>query len=146
MIFVLVAEDQAPIARSIKVALKDQLPDHEVILAEHGEEALDKLSAMESVPDLCLVDIKMPIMNGYELIKEIRKEPRLAGVKIVVLSTGLGPLEREEALAAGANDAYSKPSDDRIAETIKLIVTKHCKTQPEDSDDDDIWDLDDVFG
>jgi CheY-like chemotaxis protein len=81
------------------------LPVRYALNGREGIEILDR------DPDISLVlmDIMMPVMDGYEAIRAIRAEPRHAGLPIVVLSAKAIPGERERALASGADDFLQKP-------------------------------------
>ncbi|MFB9839182.1 ATP-binding protein, partial [Actinoallomurus acaciae] len=76
--------------------------------ALNGREAIEILERDAEV-SLVLMDIMMPVMDGYEAIRAIRSESRYANLPIVVLSAKAIPGEREKALAAGANDYLQKP-------------------------------------
>ncbi len=79
-----------------------------VLYALNGQEGIEILERNPDV-SLVLMDIMMPVMDGYEAIKTIRGIPRYAELPIVVLSAKAIPGEREKALAGGANDYLQKP-------------------------------------
>jgi DNA-binding response OmpR family regulator len=82
---------------------------HEVRTAFDGESALTKLADFH--PDFALLDIGMPKMNGYELAREIRKQPWSSGIQLVAL-TGWGQADdRQRALDAGFDAHFVKPVD-----------------------------------
>ena len=96
---------------------------YEVVCAVNGVEALQK--AAEVHPDVILSDVIMPEMNGFDLCRQLRKDPLLAEVPIILL-TGLANKEYYlEGLRAGADDFISKPFDQlklcaRVASLVRL--------------------------
>ena len=82
----------------------------DVVTADGGEAALEILDQSEEI-DLVLMDIMMPVMNGYETMTEIRKRPRFAEMPIIAVTGKVTPGERERCLAAGASDYIPKPVD-----------------------------------
>ena len=103
---VLIAEDDV---RNI-FALTKLLEPHgaRITVARNGREALDMLEQMVS-PDLVLMDIMMPEMDGLEAIRRIRAERRWAKLPIIALTAKAMPDDRDSCLQAGANDYISKP-------------------------------------
>ena len=101
---VLVVEDEPPLRELIKVTLGDAFHCRE---AESGERALEML--LEDVPDLVLVDVMLPGKSGIELVAEMRGDPRLREVPVIVLSAWQAPDVVERALRAGADRFLSKP-------------------------------------
>ena len=79
-----------------------------MLYALNGQEGIEVLERNPEV-SLVLMDIMMPVMDGYEAIRAIRREPRYADLPIVVLSAKAIPGEREKALAIGANEYLQKP-------------------------------------
>ena len=79
----------------------------DVAIARHGEEALRMLQLRDY--DLVLMDCNLPLLDGYETTRQIRREPRRAGLPIVALTANVLPEDRERCLQAGMNDYLSKP-------------------------------------
>ncbi len=103
---ILIVEDQADIRRLIRWALEDS--GHRLHEAANGALALQIVQAMR--PDLMLIDVVMPgEISGLDLCREIRQDPTLAEIRLVVLSASAAPHEREQALAAGADAFLAKP-------------------------------------
>ena len=101
---VLVVEDDQEIRDTLREVLEDH--GYEVIWAENGAEALDRLRGALS-PRLILLDLMMPVMDGWEFSKALRAEPRLAGIPVVIISADHGLEQKTSALAV---DGYlAKP-------------------------------------
>jgi CheY-like chemotaxis protein len=81
-----------------------------VIVAESGQDALDLLERTPGI-DIVLMDIMMPIMDGYATIRAIRADPRHEGLPIVAVTGKVMPGERQRCLDAGADDFIPKPID-----------------------------------
>ncbi|MGE7138076.1 response regulator [Luteibacter sp. NPDC031894] len=92
----------------------------EVAMAQDGRKALDILDRDEGT-ELVLMDIMMPVMDGYETMREIRARPAVATVPIIALTAKAMRGDRERCLEAGANDYLSKPIDiDRLLSMIRV--------------------------
>jgi len=102
-------------------ALSKLLSDKGIIvsIAQNGQKALDLL-AKEAV-DLILMDIMMPVMDGYQTTRQIRTQPELNGLPILALTAKAMKGDREKCLEAGANDYLPKPIDvDRLFSMLRV--------------------------
>ena len=90
----------------------------EVLTAGNGQEALDWLQQHDGEVDLVLMDIQMPVMDGYEAARRIRQLPGADKLPIVALTAGAFQSQRDAAQAAGMNDYIAKPFDVDVAVTI----------------------------
>jgi CheY-like chemotaxis protein len=86
-----------------------RLHGYEVMEANDGREALDCLDRFR--PDLVLTDLMMPVMDGVELIRELRTHPDTADVPIVAITADASSMSESRARAAGADDFIAKPID-----------------------------------
>jgi putative two-component system response regulator len=114
---VLAVDDEEQIRNMIKNVLSDF--DYEIFLAKDGTEALETVE--EVSPDVILLDIQMPGMNGIEVTKALKQNNKTKIIPVVILS-GLHDVDyRIEALEAGADDFLSKPPV--IQELITRVKT-----------------------
>jgi CheY-like chemotaxis protein len=102
---ILIAEDSAATRTAISAMLKRM--GYDVLVALKGEEAV-QLSRQEK-PDLILMDIMMPVMDGIEALKNIRSDIRLRATPIVMLTSTTDVRMVTEAIECGANDYIAKP-------------------------------------
>ncbi|MCL8027707.1 response regulator [Nocardioides bruguierae] len=89
--------------------------------AENGQEALDVLEG-GLVPDICLIDWNMPLMDGYTFVTRVRNEPRWRNVTLMMVTTESEHSQIVRALAAGAHEYLIKPfTPDSIVEKLELL-------------------------
>ncbi len=114
---ILVVEDEEDHSRLIKKTLEaiGQLRN-DIVLIENGQEALDYLrkegsyaGSDHSMPILILLDIKLPLKNGFEVIQELKADKELKNIPVVVLTTASSKEDIERAMSMGANDYITKP-------------------------------------
>lgn len=113
---ILVADDDEDVRELVVFRLARA--GYEAITAGDGEEAL-KL-ALERRPDICVIDVMMPKLDGYELTERLRASEELAGVAIVLLTASVQEAAVERGFAAGADDYIKKPFSP--AELLERIV------------------------
>lgn len=102
---------------------------HEVNEAHDGKTALAQIS--EDPPDLVLLDIQMPEMDGYEVIRQLRQEARFQDLKVVALTAYAMIGDKEKALQAGFTAYLTKPIDGKKAElTIRELLATSDKAVP----------------
>lgn len=95
--------------------------DFDTSEAVHGQDALDQLRA-GPVPDLCLVDWNMPVMDGYTFITEVRANPEWRDVTLMMVTTESEQRQIVRALAAGAHEYVIKPfTPDAIVEKLEIL-------------------------
>jgi CheY-like chemotaxis protein/signal transduction histidine kinase len=95
-----------------------------IVIARNGREALTRL-ASNPMPDIVLMDIMMPEMDGITAMQEIRKKPELRELPIIALTAKAMPDDQQRCLAAGANDYISKPIDvDKLVSLIRIWMPK----------------------
>ncbi|HSL09656.1 MAG TPA: SpoIIE family protein phosphatase [Pseudonocardiaceae bacterium] len=101
---VLVAEDNADMRAYLTALLE---PHYTVISTADGQAALQAVQRIR--PDVVLADVMMPVLDGFELLAQLRGDPRTAAIPVILLSARSGEEAAIEGLAAGANDYLVKP-------------------------------------
>jgi two-component system cell cycle response regulator DivK len=104
---ILLVEDNEP-SRDM-LARRLQRKGHEIALAADGLQAI--LMAESDPPDLILLDMSLPVIDGWEAARRLKGSPATAGVPIIALTAHAMAGDRERALAAGCNDYDAKPID-----------------------------------
>jgi CheY-like chemotaxis protein len=102
---VLVVDDQADYCRPLVRLF--QLAGHDARSVQDGEEALKYLGVAET-PDVVLLDIMMPEMDGLEVLRQVRRDPRLSEVPVVMFTAVCDPVLERHALDKGADDYLVK--------------------------------------
>jgi PAS domain S-box-containing protein len=115
---ILVVEDE----EAISILLSDYLLScgYRITVALNGSEALEKAKAER--PNLIVMDVQMPQMDGLETIQRLRADPNLANIPIITLTALAMPGDREKCLEAGANEYLSKPVN--LKELARAIQTQ----------------------
>jgi len=118
---VLLIDDDEMHLTTAELYLKD---DYEILKVKSGEEALNRLNNNEFVPDVVLLDIVMPGMNGWEVFKKIRTSS-LKDVPIAFLTTENAQSEKDRANKLGAADYITKPFNMTLLKSkVKDILSK----------------------
>ena len=105
---VLIVEDEPDNREIIRTVVQD-IMGYEAALAADGEVALRAIAARR--PDLILMDLMMPVLNGFEAIGALKTQPATAGIPVIAISALSRPRDHQQALDAGADDYISKPFD-----------------------------------
>jgi DNA-binding response OmpR family regulator len=108
---VLVVDDEPNILLSLQFLMKQI--GYEVRTARDGEEALAEIS--RAAPDLVLLDVMMPKIDGFSVCERIRANPAWKDMRIIMLTARGRDVEREKGLALGADDYITKPFSTRDA-------------------------------
>lgn len=116
---VLIVDDEPNIAISVDFLMRRE--GFEVLVAHDGEEGLARIRADR--PDLVLLDVMMPKLDGFEVCKAVRADPALAGVRILMLTAKGRAQEITKGLALGAEAYIPKPFSTRelVAKVKELL-------------------------
>lgn len=116
---VLIADDEPNIVISLEFLLRRE--GFEVLVAVDGEEALSKARAEK--PDLVLLDVMMPKMNGFDVCQALRADPQMAGMRILMLTAKGRETEVSKGLGLGADAYMTKPfsTKELVAQVRSLL-------------------------
>jgi diguanylate cyclase (GGDEF)-like protein len=104
---ILIADDDADILRFVEVNLS--LEGFEILTASDGEDAFKQ--AITELPDLVLLDVMMPKMDGFEVCQRLRDDPRTSNLSIIMITAKSLSADKVVGLSAGADDYITKPFD-----------------------------------
>ena len=116
---VLIADDEQNIVISLEFLMKRE--GFEVVVANDGEEAIRRIRADQ--PDLVLLDVMMPKKSGFEVCQEVKSDPALGGVRILMLTAKGRDTEVAKGLALGADAYMTKPFSTReLVDTVRSML------------------------
>jgi two-component system response regulator len=121
---ILMVDDDAEDRQIIKDTFDDLGYGAVIHFEENGEEAIRYLHQcvqQGSIPSLIILDLNMPKMNGTQTLRFLKEEIAFAGIPVIIFSTSLNPIERDECLALGAYTYIIKP----VSYTQTVDVVKH---------------------
>lgn len=116
---ILIADDEPNIVVSLEFLMKQR--GYDVLVVNDGEAALN--AVREFGPDLILLDVMMPRLNGYDVCQKIRENPAWQGIRIVMLSAKGRDVEVNKGMAVGADAYVTKPfsTKDLIARVAAML-------------------------
>ncbi len=121
---IVIAEDERDIRDLITFTL--QFAGYEVVATANGAEAVE--AVQREMPDLVLMDVRMPRMTGYEACRQLKADDRTKDIPVVFLSAKGQESEVQEGLAAGAVDYILKPfSPDQLTARVQEILQQFGK-------------------
>lgn len=118
---ILIVDDEPHVLCSLGFVLKRA--GYDVIQARTGTEALAVVG--QERPDLVFLDVMLPGADGHEVCRRLRAAPELAGTHVIMLTAKGQPADRQQALAAGADDYMTKPfSPSRALERVHTALSR----------------------
>lgn len=116
---ILVVDDEPHTIRSLTFVLKKE--GYDVSSATNGEEAMAKVR--KSKPSLMFLDVMMPKKNGYEVCQEVKGDPSLSDIYVIMLTAKGQKADREKGLSLGANEFITKPfSPMKVVERVRELL------------------------
>ena len=126
-IFALVVDDSITVRRVTQRLLERN--GMRVMTAKDGVDAMALLQ--EHVPDVILLDIEMPRMDGYEVASHVRSDPRLADVPIIMITSRVGDKHRARAIELGVDDYLGKPyQESQLLDAVEPLVLARRRQAP----------------
>ncbi len=118
----LIVDDEAHIRMLLEQTLEDLEDDGvEFLMADNGEQALEIIETEQ--PDLVLLDVMMPKMNGMEVCQRVKQNAALNNVYIIILTAKGQEVDKQKGLDVGANKYMTKPFDpDEILEIAREVL------------------------
>ncbi len=118
---ILVVDDEIYIVHILEFSLT--MEGYTVLTASDGEEALKMIE--QERPDLVVLDIMMPKLDGYEVCRRLRQDDQFGNLPVILLSAKGRPVDREAGLQAGADDYIAKPfSPRKLLEKIRTLLDR----------------------
>lgn len=116
---ILIVDDEPFIVRSLSFVLKKM--KHKIVSAGNGEEAIQK--AKEIRPDLMFLDVMMPKKDGFAVVEEIKNDPELKDIYVVMLTAKGRDEDRQRGLDLGANEFLTKPfNPPEVIKTVRKVL------------------------
>jgi len=126
-VFALVVDDSITVRRVTQRLLERN--GMRVLTARDGVEAIELLA--EHVPDIILLDIEMPRMDGYEVAAQVRADPRLRELPIIMITSRVGEKHRARAIELGVDDYLGKPyQESQLIDAIAPLVARRRAALP----------------
>ena len=120
MIKILYIEDNDDNVYMLKMRL-ELLGDFEVLAAEDGEKGCE--IALRERPDIILMDLEMPVIDGWEATRRLKGNPQTHDIPVIALSAHALAGEREKAMAAGCDEFDTKPIEfERLVATVRRLL------------------------
>ncbi|MBI3822933.1 MAG: response regulator [Planctomycetes bacterium] len=124
---ILIVEDEASLVEVLSYNL--QREGYEVAVAKEGREGLRK--AQMQLPDLILLDLMLPGLNGLDICRELRAAPRTAGIAILMLTAKGEETDQVVGFAVGADDYVTKPFSVKVLlQRIKVLLRRQDNPEP----------------
>src|SRR5438046_2391334 len=108
---ILLAEDNEGDVFLVRRALEKRGLPAELVVQHNGEEALAWLDSHSNAPDLILLDLNLPRVDGAQVLSHLRKSDTFSCTPVIVLTSSDSPKDRDMALELGANVYFRKPTD-----------------------------------
>jgi chemosensory pili system protein ChpA (sensor histidine kinase/response regulator) len=123
---VMVVDDSPSVRRVVTSLLANA--GWKTVQAKDGLDAFETLPQLAALPDVILLDIEMPRMDGYEFLSTLRKQESYAHVPVAILTSRAGQKHREKAFELGADEYIVKPYRDEALIELLLRLARHPRT------------------
>jgi CheY-like chemotaxis protein len=124
---ILIIEDNKANLELVEYLLKAS--GYTTLTAQDGEQGVR--AARKEKPDLVICDLQMPVMDGYEVVRELKKDPLLRPIPVIAVTALSMPGDRNNVLAAGFDGYLSKPIDpETFVRTVESFLPPGLRAQP----------------
>ncbi|MFQ5901008.1 MAG: PleD family two-component system response regulator [Thermodesulfobacteriota bacterium] len=142
---ILLADDSVTIQKVVSITLTSE--DFDLTTVSDGASAISK--AREIRPDLILLDISMPEKNGYQVCEEIKQDPELKDIPVLMLAGTFEPYDENEGKRAGADDHIVKPFESQdLVDKVKAMLDRQGSGEAAKEEvafkEKDVWDITDI--
>lgn len=131
---IIIADDDIDDQEFLKIAIREVSPKANVICASDGTELMNLLSGTKKIcgssflhPDLIFLDLNMPLMDGYEVLRSMKTSIDLKSIPVFVLTTSEFEYDKIKSIAYGADGFYSKPMTPVDLKHIVAEVFSKCQ-------------------
>jgi len=136
---ILLVEDSRDDAFFLRRAFLKAGLSHPIVDVRNGQQAVNYLSgntlyadrSLYPLPKLVVVDLKMPLMDGFELLAWLQNRPELQPLPVIVISSSDLPGDKARAIKLGAKDYFVKPNDPE--DLVQLVGELHAKWMPQET-------------
>jgi len=121
---ILIVDDDQQVSLALSIRLKAS--GYEAAVSHDGETALAKMAGY--MPDIVLLDIRMPGIDGFEVIRRMKEDAQLANIPVIFVSANAQETAKRAALSAGGRYFLEKPFDSKVLlSTIELVLKEDSK-------------------
>lgn len=123
--YILIADDDQEDRYLLDIAFKEIASQEVICMVENGAQVIDYLNGISEdcfLPNLIVLDLNMPKLSGMETLLRLKKSHRFKDIPVIIHSTSMYELEKEQCLEIGATDFIKKPVNfDQMVETARLL-------------------------
>jgi len=125
---IILVDDDLDDRMLFKEAFEDLKISDKLMTFKNGLEVLEYLKSCEKIPDIIFLDLNMPLMGGFEALKNIRENNSYRDLSVAIYSTSSSETDIEAALIAGANIYIKKPDDfDKLKTAIQKVLSMNLQ-------------------
>ena len=126
---ILVVDDERDVREVVKTTLQEN--GYQVVEATDGVEAYAADAAVAGKPDLIVLDLMLPKLNGFEVLEKLKENPQTSYIPVVILTARGQAQDETRALRSGATDYMTKPwSADELADRVRIALDQRRNAKP----------------
>ena len=126
---ILVVDDDRGVREVVKTTLQEN--GYQLMEAADGIEGYAAAAAVAEKPDLIVLDLMLPKLNGFEVLEKLKENPQTSYIPVVILTARGQSQDETRALRSGATDYMTKPwSDDELADRVRIALDQRRNAKP----------------